>query len=406
MQRRVVITGVGIVSPIGNDLKTVETSLRESRSGITHSAQFAEKGFGSQVWGMPADVPPIPDRKIARHAAQDAIWSYEAMRQAIEMAQLPPERVSNDRTGIVFGTGGPATANIVEAARINTVSGSPKRLGPHTVPKTMSSGAVANLAVAYGIRGMNVSAVAACATSAYSIGMASRFIQWGEADIMFAGGAEALDWTAANAFDAMPALSRRYNDTPEKASRTYDRDRDGFVIAGGAGVLVLESHHSAIERKAPILAELSGFGFSSDGVGMYEPSGEGAVRCMQAALKDARLTPERIEYLNSHGTSTPKGDAAELGAIRAVFGEQSPYISSTKPLSGHGLGAAGVWEAIFCILMMQSHFLAKSANIETLDPEFTDMRILDHTLRFPASKVMSNSFGFGGTNATLIFERY
>ena len=405
--RRVVITGMGIISPLGNNVSEVERSLRSGKSGISHSPDFAEHGFASQVWGKPADVPPIPDRKLARHAAQDAVWSYHAMAQAISMARLQPDRVKNDMTGVIFGTGGPATRHVVEAADTNRETGSPRKLGPHVVPMTMSSGAVANVAVAYNIKGMNVGPVAACATSAYCIGMAADYIRFGRQDIVFAGGAEALDWTSANAFDAMGALSRKRNATPTEASRAYDADRDGFVIAGGAGVCVVESLDSALARNAPILAEIVGFGFSSDGVGMYEPSGEGAVRCMRRALTDARMQPHEIGYINTHGTSTKIGDVKEIGAIREVFGPNVPPISSTKSLSGHGLGAAGVWELIFSMIMLHGRFLARSANITSLDAAFEGFPIIAHEQGESDIDIMlSNSFGFGGTNATLIIRRY
>ena len=405
--RRVVITGMGIISPLGNNCQEVERSLEEGRSGISASPQFAERGFASQVWGKPADVPAIPDRKLARHMAEDAVWSYYAMQQAITMARLPEDRVRHDKTGVVFGTGGPATKWVVEAADVNRATGSPKRMGAFFVPKTMSSGAVANLAVAFGIRGMNVGPVAACATSSYCIGMAADYIRMGRQDIMFAGGAEALDWTSANAFDAMGALSRKRNDTPTLASRAYDADRDGFVIAGGAGVVVLEALDSAHKRNAPIIGEIAGFGFSSDGSGMFEPSGEGAVRCMRSALDEADIFPDEVDYINTHGTSTSIGDVREIGAIKEVFGESIPRISSTKSLSGHGLGAAGVWELIFGLIMMDQRFLAKSANIDALDPAFSGVPILtDMHEDVDVSYFLSNSFGFGGTNASLLVSKY
>jgi len=403
--RRVVVTGLGIVSSIGNDAGEVQASLRDARSGISFSPSFAEHGFKCQVWGMPTlDPTPLVDRRAMRFLHKGNAWNHVAMQQAIKDAGLEESEITNERTGIVMGSGGPSTGTIVEAAEITLKNTSPKRIGPFAVPKAMSSTASATQATWFKIHGVNYSISSACSTSAHCIGNAAELIQWGKQDRMFAGGHEDLDWTMSNLFDAMGAMSSKYNDRAAVASRAYDVNRDGFVIAGGAGVLVLEELEIAKARGAKIYAEIVGYGATSDGYDMVAPSGEGAERCMRQALSTVK---NPVDYINTHGTSTPVGDAKEMGAIRNVFGNSIPHISSTKSLTGHSLGGAGVQEAIYCLLMMQGGFIAESAHIEQLDPEFEGMPIARK--RIDNAKIdvaLSNSFGFGGTNATLVMQRY
>ncbi|BCG76469.1 beta-ketoacyl-ACP synthase I [Mesorhizobium sp. 113-3-3] len=403
--RRVVVTGLGIVSSIGNNANEVQTSLHDARSGISFSDSFAEHGFRCQVWGAPTlDPSAMIDRRAMRFLSQGAAWNHVAMDQAIADAGLGESDITNDRTGIVMGSGGPSTRTIVEAAETTLKNGSPKRIGPFAVPKAMSSTASATLATWFKIHGVNYSISSACSTSAHCIGNAYELIQWGKQDVMFAGGHEDLDWTMSDLFDAMGAMSSKFNDRASAASRAYDANRDGFVIAGGAGVLILEELEHAKARGAKIYAEIVGYGATSDGYDMVAPSGEGAVRCMRQALATVS-TP--VDYINTHGTSTPVGDSKEMGAIREVFGEKMPFITSTKSLTGHSLGAAGVQESIYSILMMQGGFIGESAHIETLDPEFEGMPIVRKRIdNAKIDTVLSNSFGFGGTNATLVFQRY
>ncbi|RXF73375.1 beta-ketoacyl-ACP synthase I [Hansschlegelia zhihuaiae] len=402
--KRVVVTGMGIVSSIGNSTQEVVASLREAKSGISFAEEYAKRGFRCQVEGAPTlDPSQVVDRRAMRFHAGGTAWNHVAMDQAIRDSGLEDSDVSNERTGIIMGSGGPSTKTVVEAADITREKG-PKRVGPFAVPKAMSSTASATLATWFKIKGVNYSISSACSTSAHCIGNAAEMIQYGKQDLMFAGGCEELDWTLSVLFDAMGAMSSHFNDTPAVASRAYDKDRDGFVIAGGAGVVVLEELEHAKARGAKIYAELTGYGATSDGYDMVAPSGEGAVRCMRQAMATAR---NPIAYVNPHATSTPVGDLKEIEALREVFGTKCPPISATKSLTGHSLGAAGVQEAIYSLLMMQNGFMAESANIEELDPAFSDMPILreredDVTL----DAVMSNSFGFGGTNATLVFERF
>ncbi len=399
--RRVVVTGMGIVSSIGNNTQEVTTSLREARSGIVKAEKYAELGFRCQVHGAPTCVPEeIVDRRAMRFHAGGTAWNHVAMDQAIADSGLEASEISNERTGIIMGSGGPSVRTVVDAADIARTKG-PKRVGPFAVPKAMSSTASATLATWFKIKGVNYSISSACATSSHCIGNAAEMIQWGKQDVMFAGGCEELDWGLSVLFDAMGAMSSSYNDTPATASRAYDKNRDGFVIAGGAGVLVLEEYEHAKARGAKIYAELVGYGATSDGYDMVAPSGEGAMRCMRQALATVR-TP--IDYINPHATSTPVGDAKEIEALREVFGAKCPPISATKSLTGHSLGAAGVQEAIYSLLMQQGDFMAKSANIVELDPAFADMPILrERRDNVKLGTVLSNSFGFGGTNATLVF---
>jgi 3-oxoacyl-[acyl-carrier-protein] synthase-1 len=403
--RRVVVTGLGIVSSIGNNANEVQASLYDARSGISFSDSFAEHGFRCQVWGAPTlDPSSMIDRRAMRFLSQGAGWNHVAIDQAIADAGLGQSEITNERTGIVMGSGGPSTRTIVEAAEITLKNGSPKRIGPFAVPKAMSSTASATLATWFKIHGVNYSISSACSTSAHCIGNGYELIQWGKQDMVFAGGHEDLDWTMSDLFDAMGAMSSKFNDRASVASRAYDADRDGFVIAGGAGVLVLEELEHARARGAKIYAEIVGYGATSDGYDMVAPSGEGAVRCMRQAL--ATVTSP-VDYINAHGTSTPVGDSREMGAIREVFGEKMPYITSTKSLTGHSLGGAGVQESIYSILMMQGRFIGESAHIEKLDPEFEGMPIVRKRIDDARiDTVMSNSFGFGGTNATLVFQRY
>lgn len=407
--RRVVVTGMGIVSSIGNNPQEVVASLREARSGISRAEKYAELGFKCQVHGEPKlDWAAMVPRKPKRFMDTGVGWNWIAMDQAIRDAGLEPGDVVNERTGIIMGAGGPSTRAIVEAADVTIKSGGPKKIGPFEVPKAMCSGPSAALATAFQIKGTNYSISSACATSAHCIGNAAELIQWGKQDVIFAGGCEDLDWTLSNLFDAMGAMSSRFNATPASASRAYDKNRDGFVIAGGAGVLVLEELERAKARGAKIYGEIVGYGATSDGFDMVAPSGEGAVRCMKLALKglDGKGTG-KIDYINPHGTGTPVGDEREIQAIRDVFGKDAPPIAATKSLSGHSLGAIGVQEAIFSLLMMQGDFICESANIEELDPAFADMPIVRSRIdNAGLNCVMSNSFGFGGTNATLVMRRY
>ncbi|RAZ82842.1 beta-ketoacyl-ACP synthase I [Mesorhizobium hawassense] len=403
--RRVVVTGLGIVSSIGNNANEVQSSLYDAKSGISFSNSFAEHGFRCQVWGAPTlDPTAMIDRRAMRFLSQGAAWNHVAMDQAIADAGLSESDITNERTGIVMGSGGPSTRTIVEAAETTIKNNSPKRIGPFAVPKAMSSTASATLATWFKIHGVNYSISSACSTSAHCIGNAYELIQWGKQDMVFAGGHEDLDWTMSDLFDAMGAMSSKFNDRASTASRAYDVNRDGFVIAGGAGVLVLEELEHAKARGAKIYAEIVGYGATSDGYDMVAPSGEGAMRCMRQALATVS-TP--VDYINTHGTSTPVGDSKEMGAIREVFGDKMPYITSTKSLTGHSLGAAGVQESIYSILMMQGGFIGESAHIEELDPEFEGMPIVRERIdNARIDTVLSNSFGFGGTNATLIFQRY
>lgn len=402
--RRVVVTGIGIVSSIGNDRHEVLASLREGRSGIEFCPEYAELGLRSHVCGsLHIDTEALIDRKLRRFMGDAAAYAYIAMRQAIEHAGLTPEQVSQPRAGLVAGSGGASTANVVEAADILRQKGI-RRVGPYMVPRTMSSTISACLSTSFGIKGVNYSISSACATSAHCIGNGMELIQLGKQDIVFAGGGEELHWTQTLLFDAMGALSSKYNDTPARASRTYDAARDGFVISGGGGMLVLEELEHALQRGATIYAELVGYGATSDGVDMVQPSGEGAVRCMQQALARVRGP---VDYINTHGTSTPVGDVKELEALRRVFATQVPPFSSTKPLTGHALGAAGVHEAIYSLLMQQHNFICASAHIDELDPAAAGMPIVrERRDGVTLNTVLSNSFGFGGTNASLVFQRY
>jgi 3-oxoacyl-[acyl-carrier-protein] synthase I len=398
--RRVVVTGMGIVSSIGNNVQEVTASLREAKSGIVPAEKYKELGFRCQVHGAPHYDLDGLDRRVRRFMADGAAWNYVAMQQAILDSGLEDGDVKNERTGIIMGSGGPSTKVIVAAADTTREKG-PKRVGPFAVPPSMSSAHSATLATPFGIRGVNYTISSACATSAHCIGNAAEMIQWNKQDVMFAGGGEELDWTLSVLFDAMGAMSSKYNDS--SASRAYDKNRDGFVIAGGAGVVVLEELEHARARGAKIYAELVGYGATSDGYDMVAPSGEGAVRCMKLAMSTVK---GEIDYINPHGTSTPVGDAKEIEAIRDVFGKKIPAISSTKSLTGHSLGATGVQEAIYSMLMMQNGFLCESAHIEELDPAFEDVPILRKRVdNARIERVMSNSFGFGGTNATLVFQR-
>jgi 3-oxoacyl-[acyl-carrier-protein] synthase I len=404
--RRVVVTGLGVVSSIGNDAAEVTASLRDAKSGISFSSDFAEHGFKCQVWGKPQlDPTDLVDRRAMRFLSQGGAWNHVAMKQAIADSGLEEsDYAQNERVGIIMGSGGPSTRTLIEAADITIKNNSPKRIGPFAVPKAMSSTASATLATWFKIHGVNYSISSACSTSAHCIGNAVEMIQWGKQDMMFAGGHEDLDWTMSNLFDAMGAMSSKYNDTPSTASRAYDVSRDGFVIAGGAGVLVLEELEHAKARGAKIYAEVVGYGATSDGYDMVAPSGEGAIRCMRQALA---TVDGKVDYINTHGTSTPVGDAKEMGAIREVFGDAMPHIQSTKSLTGHSLGAAGVQESIYSLLMMQAGFIGESAHITDLDPEFEGMPVVRS--RIDNAKIdiaLSNSFGFGGTNATLVFQRY
>ncbi len=403
--RRVVVTGMGIVSSIGNNTQEVLASLYDAKPGITRADKYAELGFRSQVQGAPTLNPAdVVDRRAMRFLAEGAAWNHVAMEQAIRDSGLEESDVSNIRTGIIMGSGGPSARTIVEAADTTRTKG-PKRVGPFAVPKAMSSTASATLATWFKIKGVNYSISSACATSNHCIGNAYETIQYGKQDIVFAGGCEELDWSLSVLFDAMGAMSSKYNDTPSKASRAFDANRDGFVIAGGAGVLVLEELEHAKARGARIYGEVIGYGATSDGYDMVAPSGEGAERCMRMAMSTVNGP---VDYINPHATSTPAGDVAEIGALRNVFGSEGkcPPISATKSLTGHSLGATGVQEAIYSLLMMNNGFICESANIEDLDPAFADMPIVRKRIdNAKVGTVLSNSFGFGGTNATLVFRR-
>ncbi|MES2897952.1 MAG: beta-ketoacyl-ACP synthase I [Pseudomonadota bacterium] len=401
--RRVVVTGIGIVSSIGNNANEVLASLREAKSGVSAAPEYAELGFRSQVHAAPAiDWESMVDRRAARFLAQGTAFGHIAMEQAIADSGLEEAQVSNVRTGLIVGSGGPSTKAIVEAAHIAKERG-PKRVGPFAVPKAMSSGASATLSTWFKIKGLNFSISSACATSTHCIGTGYEQILMGKQDIVFAGGTEELDWTLSVLFDAMGAMSSNFNDRPSTASRAYDVARDGFVIAGGAGIMVLEEYEHAKARGAKIYGEIVGYAANSDGFDMVAPSGEGAVRCMRMALEGAGN--RTVDYLNPHGTSTPVGDSKEMGAVREVFGAKPPLISSTKSLTGHSLGAAGAQEAIYSLLMLNNGFAAKSAHIENLDPEFADLPILLERKDVELQTVMSNSFGFGGTNGCLVMAR-
>ena len=403
--KRVVVTGLGIVSSIGNNQQEVVESLKNGRSGIVFSDVYKEMGLRSQVEGaIKIELDNLIDRKVRRFMGDGAAFNYVAMQQAIEDSGLEENEISNFRTGLVMGSGGPSTANVVEAADILREKGV-KQVGPYRVPRTMSSTNTACLATPFKIKGVNYSITSACATSAHCIGHAMELIQMGKQDVVFAGGGEEVHWTMSLLFDAMGAMSSKYNDAPTTASRPYDESRDGFVISGGGGVLVIEELEHAKARGAKIYAELVGYGATSDGYDMVQPSGEGAVRCMQQAMA---TVDGKIDYINAHGTSTPVGDTKELGALREIFsGDNVPWVSSTKSLTGHALGAAGVNEAIYSLLMMQNNFLSASANITNLDAGAAGIPIVRELQEnVTLNTIMSNSFGFGGTNATLIFQRY
>ena len=402
--RRVAVTGLGIVSAIGDDAAAVTTSLREGRSGIVFAEDYAERGFRSRVKGQPA-VDPVAavEKRVRRFMGDGAAWNYVALNEAIADAGLAPEEVSHERTGLIMGSGGPSTRNLVLACDIARERGA-RRVGPFMVPRAMSSTNSATLATPFRILGVNYSISSACSTSAHCIGNAAELIQWGKQDIVLAGGGEELDWTLSLLFDAMGALSSGFNDTPATASRAFCRHRDGFVIAGGAGALVLEEMDRARARGAHIHAEVTGYGATSDGYDMVQPSGEGAVRCMRMATSG--LNGRRVDYINAHGTSTPVGDIRELEAIRDAFGNDIPHISSTKSLTGHSLGAAGVQEAIYSLLMLRDDFVTASAHIEELMPEADGFPVVTSRIdQAGLDTVMSNSFGFGGTNACLVFSR-
>ncbi|WP_339932863.1 beta-ketoacyl-ACP synthase I [uncultured Brevundimonas sp.] len=407
--RRVVVTGLGIVSSIGTGQDEVTASLRVARSGVVAAPDHIKHGFRSQVWAPPSlgataeDWAPLVDRRAARFLANGTAWGHIAFEEALKDSGMSAEEIRSDRIGLIVGEGGPSTQIILQAAATTIEKGSPKRIGPFAVPKAMASGPSAVLATWFQLKGINYSISSACATSAHCIGAGAEQIAWGKQDVVFAGGCEDIDWSMSNMFDAMGAMSSNFNDTPSRASRAYDTTRDGFVIAGGAGIVVLEEYERAVARGATIYAEVTGYGANSDGYDMVAPSGEGAERCMKIAL-DMAGNP-KIDYLNPHGTSTPVGDSKEMGAVRNVFGDQMPMISSTKSLTGHSLGAAGAQEAIYCLLMMKHDFAAESAHIETLDPEFEGMPILRQRHDGPLTHVMSNSFGFGGTNGTLILSK-
>jgi len=403
--RRVVVTGIGIVSSIGNNAQEVVSSLHDARSGIVAAEDYIRLGFRSQVHGsLKINLDEVVDRRARRFQGDGAGYCWVAMTQAIADSGLAENEVSHPRTGLIVGSGGPSTKAIVAAADITRQNNSPKRIGPFAVPKAMSSTVSANLSTWFKTKGYNYSISSACSTSANCIGNAYELIQWGKQDVMFAGGGEELDWTLSELFDAMGAMSSRFNASPQSASRAYDKDRDGFVISGGGGILVLEELEHAKARGAKIYAEIVGYGATADGADMVAPSGEGAVRCMQMALQGVG---EKVDYINPHATSTPVGDVPEINAIREVFGEKMPPISATKSLTGHSQGAAGVHEAIYTLLMMQSGFICESANIVEIDPAVADANIVRRRIDNAAIHVaLSNSFGFGGTNASLVFQRY
>ncbi len=401
--RRVVVTGMGIVSSIGNNKAEVVASLKSGKSGIVFSEDYKARGFRSHVCGaINLDVDNLIDRRLRRFMGDGAAYNYIALQEAIQDAGLSEKEIKDERTGIVMGSGGPSTSNIVAAADIAREKG-PKRVGPYMVPRCMSSTNSANLATAIGIRGLSYTISSACATSAHCIGNGAELIQYGKQDVVFVGGGEELDWSLSVLFDSMGALSSHYNETPQKASRPYDKDRDGFVISGGGGVLILEELEHAKARGAKIYAELVGYGATSDGADMVAPSGEGAARCIRLAMQGVT---SRVDYINSHGTSTPAGDIVELKAIREAMGNDIPWISSTKSLTGHSQGATGAHEAIYSLLMMKHDFISASANIENLDPEADGMPIAQSRIdNAGLNCVMSNNFGFGGTNATLVFAK-
>jgi 3-oxoacyl-[acyl-carrier-protein] synthase-1 len=402
--KRVVVTGMGIVSSLGSNQSEVLESLKKAKSGIEFSEKYAEMGLRSHVYGSISeiDTSDVIDRKMLRFMADAAIYNAIALDEAIKQSGLSPEIVSNERTGLIMGSGGASNQNVVEAADILREKGI-KRVGPYRVPRAMGSTTSACLSTLFKIKGINYSISSACSTSAHCIGNAMEQIQLGKQDVVFAGGGEELDWSLTMLFDAMGALSSKYNDTPKKASRAYDANRDGFVISGGGGAVVLESLEHAEARGAHIIAELVGYGATSDGYDMVAPSGEGAKRCMELAISTVSGS---IDYINAHGTSTPVGDMKELQAIKKVFNSKIPLIGSTKSLSGHALGAAGVNESIYSLLMLENDFVAESVNIETLDEEAEEMPIVRKTTQIKLNRILSNSFGFGGTNACLVFERF
>jgi len=402
--KRVVVTGMGIVSSLGNNTQEVVASLREAKSGIVTAEDYVKYGFRSQVHGsLKIDLDAVVDRRARRFQGDGAGYCWVAMNQAIADAGLEEKDISNPRTGLIVGSGGPSTKAIVNAADVTRANNSPRRIGPFAVPKAMSSTVSANLSTWFKTKGVNYSISSACSTSANCIGNAYEMIQWGKQDVMFAGGGEELDWTLSCLFDAMGAMSSKFNATPGKASRAYDKNRDGFVISGGGGILVLEELEHAKARGAKIYAEMVGYGATADGADMVAPSGEGAVRCMQMAIQNVKAP---IDYINPHATSTPVGDIPEINAIRDVFGDKMPPVSATKSLSGHSQGAAGVHEAIYTLLMMQSGFICESANIEEIDPAVASANIVRQRIdNARIDTALSNSFGFGGTNATLVFQR-
>jgi len=403
--RRVVVTGIGIVSSIGNNAQEVVSSLHDARSGIVAAEDYIRLGFRSQVHGsLKINLDEAVDRRARRFQGDGAGYAWVAMNQAIADSGMEEADVSNPRTGLIVGSGGPSTKAIVQAADITRQNNSPKRIGPFAVPKAMSSTLSANLSTWFKTKGYNYSISSACSTSANCIGNAFELIQWGKQDMMFAGGGEELDWTLSELFDAMGAMSSKYNASPENASRAYDKDRDGFVISGGGGILVLEELEHAKARGAKVYAEIVGYGASADGADMVAPSGEGAVRCMKLALENVKGP---VDYINPHATSTPVGDIPEINAIRDVFGDKMPPISATKSLTGHSQGAAGVHEAIYTLLMMQAGFICESANIMELDPAVASANIVRKRIdNASINTALSNSFGFGGTNASLVFQRY
>ena len=404
--RRVVVTGMGIVCSLGNNTQEVTASLREAKSGIVKADDYERYGFRSQVHGsLKVDLDTTVDRRARRFMGDGAAYAWMAMNQAVADAGLEAKDISNERTGLIVGSGGPSTKAIVAAADITREPGKgPKKIGPFAVPKAMSSTLSANLSTWFKTKGVNYSISSACSTSANCIGNAYEMIQWGKQDVMFTGGGEELDWTLSVLFDAMGAMSSKYNDTPHRASRAYDKNRDGFVISGGGGILILEELEHAKARGAKIYCEIKGYGATADGADMVAPSGEGAVRCMRMAIETAKAP---IDYINPHATSTPVGDVPEIRAITEVFGKNMPPIGATKSLSGHSQGAAGVHEAIYSILMMQNRFICESANIEEIDPEVADANIVRKRIdNAKIDTVLSNSFGFGGTNACLVFQRY
>lgn len=401
--RRVVVTGIGIVSAIGENADAVAKSLKAGRSGIVKAPEYADLGFRCQVHAKPGvDPAEHVDKRVYRFMGEGSGWCYMSMEQAIADAGLSEDEVSHERTGLIVGTGGPSTEAIVKAADITREKG-PKRIGPFAVPKAMCSTASATLATPFKIKGINYSISSACTTSLHCMGAAAEQIAWGKQDIIFAGGGEELEWSLSNLFDAMGAMSSRYNDTPQTASRPFDKNRDGFVIAGGAGIVVLEEYERAKARGAKIYGEILGYGATSDGYDMVAPSGEGAARSMKLALDEAK--GRKVDYINPHATATPVGDIAEARAIREVFGNDAPLISGTKAMTGHCLGGAGVQEAIYCLLMMRDGFVAPSINIEEIDPEIGDLPIVRETKSQEVNTCLSNSFGFGGTNGTIIMGK-